>query len=72
MKFQVLTAASMKITAFWYNLVEVDRLFRGSYSLHHQGNKLAFIIVLMMEAVSTNGTSANFYETARRRILGGI
>jgi hypothetical protein len=31
----------MKITAFWdiapCRLVEVDRRFRGSYYLHHQG-----------------------------------
>jgi hypothetical protein len=41
-KFQVLTAANMKVRAFWNrascSLVEVDRSFRGMYCLHHQGN----------------------------------
>jgi hypothetical protein len=40
-RFQVLTAASMKIRAFWdvapCSLVGVDRRFRGAYCLHHQG-----------------------------------
>jgi hypothetical protein len=39
--FQVLVAASMKITTFWYNvpcsLAEVDWRFRGYYCLHLQG-----------------------------------
>jgi hypothetical protein len=34
----------MKTTAFWdvapWNLVEVDRRFRGVYCLHHQGDGL--------------------------------
>jgi hypothetical protein len=38
-RFQILTAASIRMTAFWetapYNLVEVDRRFRGAYCLHH-------------------------------------
>jgi hypothetical protein len=41
-RFQVLTAASMKIRAFWdiaqCNLVRVDRRFTGAYCLHHQVN----------------------------------
>jgi len=42
MIFQVLTAASMNMTAFCNiapcSLVEVDRRFRGYYCLHHQGD----------------------------------
>jgi hypothetical protein len=42
MRFQVLMAVSMKMTAFWdimpCNLAEVDQCFRGSYCLHHLGN----------------------------------
>jgi hypothetical protein len=38
-RFQVLTAASMKITIFWdvapCSLVEVYRRFRGAYCLDH-------------------------------------
>jgi uncharacterized membrane protein YesL len=40
-RFQVVTAASMKMAVFWvvapYNLVEVYRCFRGASCLHHQG-----------------------------------
>jgi hypothetical protein len=64
-RFQVLTAESMKITAFWdiasCSLVHVDRRFRGAYFLHYQG----VFIAQMMEAVSTYETSINFYETTR-------
>jgi hypothetical protein len=42
-KFEVLTAASMKMTDFWVvapcNLVEVYRLFRGACRLRHQGDE---------------------------------
>jgi hypothetical protein len=42
-RFQVITAASMKMTAFWdivpCSVVGVDRHFRGAYFLHHQGDK---------------------------------
>jgi hypothetical protein len=41
-RFQVLTAVSLKMTAFWdiapFSLVEVDRRFRGVYWLHHKGD----------------------------------
>jgi hypothetical protein len=41
--FQVLTAATIKMTAFWdlasSSLVEVDRRFRGAYYLHYKGNE---------------------------------
>jgi hypothetical protein len=40
--FQVISAASMQMTAFWNippcSLVEVDRRFGGAYCLHHQGD----------------------------------
>jgi hypothetical protein len=55
MSFQVLTAASMKMTAFWdiapCSLVDVDRL-----------------IALMTEAVRTSETSVNLYEIKLRNI----
>jgi hypothetical protein len=38
-RFQVLTEASKKMTAFWYiaprSLVEVDWHFRSAYCIHH-------------------------------------
>jgi hypothetical protein len=41
-RFEVLTAASMKMTVFWFaaprSLVEIYRLFRGACCLHHQGD----------------------------------
>jgi hypothetical protein len=43
MRFQVLTAASMKMAVFWVvvpcRLVGVYRRFIGSCCLHHQGDK---------------------------------
>jgi hypothetical protein len=45
------------------SLVEVYQLFRGTFSLSHQGDDK---IALMMEAESTSETSANFYQTTRR------
>jgi hypothetical protein len=42
-RLQVLTAAIMKIRAFWdvapCSLVGVERRFRGAYCLHHQGDE---------------------------------
>jgi hypothetical protein len=42
MRFQVLTAVSMKFRVFWdvapCSHVEVDWHYRGAYCLHHQGN----------------------------------
>jgi hypothetical protein len=39
-RFQILTAASMKMTIFWdvapCSLVQIDRRFKGTYCLHHQ------------------------------------
>jgi hypothetical protein len=57
-RFQVLTAATMKVTVFWdiapCSLVQIDRRFKG--------------VSLMMELVSLSETSANFHETTRRNI----
>jgi type IV secretory pathway VirB3-like protein len=40
-RFQVLTAVSMKMTAFWVaalcSLIEVDRRFRSAHCLNYQG-----------------------------------
>jgi hypothetical protein len=56
-RFQVLTAASMKMAVFWvvgpWSLVEVYRCFRGAS------------ITLMMGAASTSETSVKFYQTTR-------
>jgi hypothetical protein len=56
-RFQVLTAASMKTTAVWdtapCSLVEADRRFRGAYWLHHDPD----------DAVRTSVTAFYFYET---------
>jgi hypothetical protein len=42
-RFQVLTAVSMKMNVFWVvapcSLVEVYRRFRGACCLHHQGDR---------------------------------
>jgi hypothetical protein len=48
-RFQVLTAASTKIRAFWdiasCNLVRVDRRFRYTYCLHHQGDLFITLMI---------------------------
>jgi hypothetical protein len=68
MRFQVLTAMSMKVTVFWdvapCSLVEVYQHFRGACCLHHQD-----IITLMLEAVTTPETSVNFYQMTQCNIL---
>jgi hypothetical protein len=60
--FQVLTAASMNMTAFWdmapCSLVKVDRRFRYA----------CWLIALIMEAVRISETSAYFNKTTRRCI----
>jgi hypothetical protein len=40
-RFHVLTAASIKMTAFSCSLIGVDRRFRGAYCLLHQGDRPA-------------------------------
>jgi hypothetical protein len=61
MRFQFLTAESMKMAAFRVlgpcSLVEVCRRFRGAcYS------------ALLKEAPNTSETSVNVYQTTRRKI----
>jgi hypothetical protein len=67
-RFQVLTAASMKFrTVFWDVLpckIIVDRRFRGTCCLHHQGVHS----FLMLEAARTSVTSVYNYFT-RKYIL---
>jgi hypothetical protein len=52
-RFQVLTAASMKVTVVWdvapCSLVDIDLRFRGAYCLHHQGNEsfTTFMIIFI-------------------------
>jgi hypothetical protein len=59
-RFQVLTAVNMKFRfVFWDVLpckIIVDRRFRGTCCLHHQG-------ALMVEAARTSETSADNYFT---------
>jgi hypothetical protein len=43
----------------------VDRRFRDTYCLHHQGDEM---IVFMMEAVRTSETSVHFNLTTRSYI----
>jgi hypothetical protein len=58
-RFEVLKAASMKMTVSWEvalcSLVEVYRRFRGACRLHHHG--------LIMVSANTSETSVNFYQT---------
>jgi hypothetical protein len=41
-RFQVLTATSIKMAVFWVvapcSLVDIDRRFSGAYCLHHEGD----------------------------------
>jgi hypothetical protein len=58
-RFQVLTAASIKVTVFWVvapcSLVEVNRRFRGTCCLHHQDP----------DDGGPSETSVNFHQTTR-------
>jgi hypothetical protein len=64
LRFQVLTAANMKMAVFWVatqcSLVEFYQRFRGPCC--HE----SWVIALMMVAASTSETSVNFYQTTRR------
>jgi hypothetical protein len=56
-RFQVLTAASMMFRIVFWDVLPckmiVDRRFRGTYYLHHQGSSL------LIEAVRTSETSVD-------------
>jgi hypothetical protein len=64
MRFQVLTAASMKLKIFWDVLpcssLNFDRRFRGTCCIHHQA--------LMMEAARTSETSVEIQLRTRQYI----
>jgi hypothetical protein len=66
-RFHVLTAASMNMTASWdaapCSLVEVCLCFRGVQ--HPSSGRW---VTLMIEAESTSETSLNFYQTTRLNI----
>jgi hypothetical protein len=61
-RFQLLTAASVKVVILWNvadcSLVEIDRSLRGAY----------YLAALMMDAVRTSETSVSFYQMTRRNI----
>jgi hypothetical protein len=63
MTFYVLTAASMKMAAFWdiapCRFIEVYQRFGGAYSL---------VIAMVMEVVRTSETLVCFNEITRRYI----
>jgi hypothetical protein len=80
-RFQVFTAASMKMTVFWdvapCSLVEVYRRFTCAYSLHYQGylftNRLHFTAWCLGTGTSCNDSisvhmSKMFKRTDRLRI----
>jgi hypothetical protein len=55
-RLTVLTAESMKMSAFWniapYSLVDVDRRFRGAYSLHNEGDECCHLHCIVLQVVS--------------------
>jgi hypothetical protein len=57
MRFQVLTAVSLKVIVSWDDAacshVEIDQHFRGAHS----------IIISMMEAVRSSEMSVSFFKT---------
>jgi hypothetical protein len=71
MRFQVLTAVTLKIGALWATApcsLGVDRRYRGAYCLHHQGDGRG--ITLMMKPLRTSETS-DYSETTGRCIPEG-
>jgi hypothetical protein len=53
MRFQVLAAASMKVTVFWdvapRSLVEINRRFKGTYCLHYQVYHCENTVIVMVK-----------------------
>jgi hypothetical protein len=49
LKYQVLTAARMKMAVFWdvtpYILILIGRRFRGAYCLHQQGDRIVALLI---------------------------
>jgi hypothetical protein len=80
MRFQVLTAASMKMTGLWRPVVSSDQSSSSSIGpakhlpcparscISTYFIALGLLITLMMDAISTSETSVNFHETTRRVI----
>jgi hypothetical protein len=79
-RFQVLTAASMKMTVFWdaapyraiglmMEAVSTSEMSVTFYeTTQHNIPEDRTLIALMIEAVNTSETSVNFYKTTRRNI----
>jgi hypothetical protein len=65
-RFQVLTAANKKLTAFWVvapcSLVQVYRRFRGASCLHLKDIIGRTIIALVIQAASASETSVDFHQ----------
>jgi hypothetical protein len=62
-RFEVLTATSMKMTVFWdvapCSRIDIDWRFGWAYCLHHHG----FFNFLMRKVVRSSGKSVNIYHT---------
>jgi hypothetical protein len=67
-RFQVLTAASMRMAVFWAvapcSLVEVYRPFRGACCLHHQGDRPEHSAYISSYSVLNNFSS--WYSVVKR------
>jgi hypothetical protein len=72
-RFQVLTAAIMKMTAFWdiapCSLIEGDRRFRGVYC-HHQGDRPSFqkAVILIFDFGWKLESSISFSRRSLRHV----
>jgi hypothetical protein len=62
MKFQILTAVSMKVTVFW-DVVPCSPVKFTDVSEVLAASIMKVIIALMKEAGSTSEMSVNFYQT---------
>jgi hypothetical protein len=66
-RFQVLTAASMKITLFW-NVAPCSLEKFTDVSDVFNSTQIRTIIALLMEAATTSETSVNFCQTTPRNV----
>jgi len=68
LRLQVLTAANIKIMAFWdiapCSLVLLGRRFRDAYCLHQQS-----FTALMMKAVSNSETSVYYGAMSQKALI---